>query len=130
MEPTNQLQPLEGFDWISPISQSHQYAGPSNTMADATTADFQLQQSFHQDGEMPLEHVDSSLQQTDETVMQEEMESNNRDASISRRPRRSRNQNTHLDAHKEELRRLWLAEDKSLKEIMATMKEKHSLIET
>jgi len=99
-------------------------------MADATAADFQFQQSFHQDNERSLEHVDSSLQQIDETAMQDETENNNRDASISRHPRRSRNQNTDLDAHKEELRRLWLTEDQSLKEVMATMKEKYSLIET
>jgi hypothetical protein len=142
MDSTNQLLLPEGYGWGSPsVPENHQYAGPSNTIAGSNTVHFPIHESFQGDGgsskiHSAPENVDHSLPPTEDVAMQnqledyDEEESDSNNLSSLKYLRRSKNSNSDLDIHKEELRRLWLVEDKNLKDVMAFMREKYSLPES
>ena len=142
MNSLNSLLSPEGFDWEVPSipnSLSQDLAGPSNVPAH--TQGFHSYDSFHEPTTMEP-HIPAAFRAAEphfpapEDVAMEEQEEteqeNPRSPSSSPQPlpRRSRHGNLDFENHKEELKRLYLIEDKSLKDVMALMKEHHSLPES
>jgi hypothetical protein len=136
MNSINSLLSPEGYDWDVPSiphGLSGHDAGPSNTSAQSHT-DRLPYESFHA-ATTNAAQIHSDL--PDETVTTHEHVSAQQDnppavsdSTLPRAPRRSRRGNLDFETHKEELKRLYLTEDKSLKDVMAIMKEEHSLPES
>jgi hypothetical protein len=138
---TSLLSP-EGYDWGVPsisdgLSQGH--AGPSNVPSHAEG--FHPYDSFHETTTM-IPQIPSAFRDAEprfpspEDVTMEEQEDTRQEnprspsSSLQPVPRRSRHGNLDFENQKEELKRLYLIEDKSLKDVMAFMKENHSLPES
>ncbi|KAF8849071.1 hypothetical protein BDZ45DRAFT_810268 [Acephala macrosclerotiorum] len=137
MNPIDTLLPPEGYDWEVPHmseGQSQDHAGPSNNAAQSDALEFHswtgntpdIQSTFQQHGHY-FAVEDVTMEET--TVTRQENSPPPSD-SPRRSARRSRNGYTDLATYKEELKRLYLMENKSLKDVMADMNGKYSVPES
>ena len=141
MNSVNCLLSPEGYEWGVPsisggLSQNH--AGPSNDSVHSHV--FHSYEPFHATtAETP--QIPSTFQGINpQSPAPEDVSMEGREASTEQEnppalsvtaqpkaPRRSRLGNLDLETYKEELKQLYLIEDKSLKNVMTIMKENHSL---
>ena len=141
MNSINSVLSPEGYGWGVPsISEGlSDHAGPSKTPSHAD--EFHPYDSFHEpptdttQNSSAFQAAEPRFPSPDDVTMEGQegiSPENPRSPSASPQPvpRRSRHGNLDLENHKEELKRLYLIEDKSLKDVMAIMKENHSLPES
>ena len=144
MSSINSLLSPEGYDWGVPsISDGVDHAGPSNNSVESNVDGFHTYESFHavstETPQVPSDYQNIEPQfKPPEDVPMEDQAANTQQENLSalsdsqhpKAKRKSRQGNLDLDIHKEELRQLYLIQDKSLKVVMADMKENHSLPES
>jgi hypothetical protein len=145
MNSINSLLSPEGYHWGVPsisdgVSQDH--ADPSHTSAQSHADRFDPYESFNaattntSQALSAFPEVQPRFPSPEDVTMEEQagtQQENLPGPSNSpqlRAPRRTRHGNLDLEDHKEELKRLYLIEDKSLKDVMGIMKENHSLPES
>ncbi|KAF4622665.1 hypothetical protein G7Y89_g14362 [Cudoniella acicularis] len=145
MNSINSLLSPEGYDWGMPsmsngLSQEH--AGPSDTSVQPHGVGFHPYESFNPMATNPPQipaafpDVNPRFPSPQDVPMEEQVDAQQEnsgalpDAPQPSAPRRSRNGSLELEGHKEVLKRLYLTENKSLKEVMGIMKEEYSLPES
>jgi len=133
MNSINSVLSPPGYDWgvpSIPDSVPEQSADPSGSSTRLPYESLHAPSTNNVQIPSGFQGVDDAMATQEQAVSKQQNPPTLSDSTLSKAPRRSRRGNLDFEIHKEELKRLYLIEDKSLNDVMALMNQKYSFPES